>query len=176
MTKAKTETAPGGHGRDNLPKYRFRMAHDGIKHKSPIIDYGPTLTQQHFKDSCDINKIMERAKSTGVVAGPPGSGGRRPFYGDFSSQLDYHESLNAVIEADNQFMTLPAALRKRFNNDPGELLKFVSDKKNKQEAIELGLIPAEAVKKPENVATPQPEPSPLPPEKGEKGGGPHPAT
>lgn len=41
--------------------------------------------------------------------------------------------------AQEQFAALSSKIRKRFNNDPVELLKFVSDAKNLEEMYELGL-------------------------------------
>jgi len=36
-------------------------------------------------------------------------------------------------------MALPSDVRKRFSNDPAELIDFLADKKNDEEAIKLGL-------------------------------------
>ena len=55
------------------------------------------------------------------------------------------------MAADDAFMALPAAVRERFNNDPAELVDFVSDVNNRSEAIDLGLIPPPA--KPDGVIT-----------------------
>ena len=59
-----------------------------------------------------------------------------------------------VMAADDAFMALPANIRERFNNDPAELVDFVSDDRNRSEAIDLGLVPPPA--KPDGVI-PSPE-------------------
>lgn len=63
-----------------------------------------------------------------------------PMYGDFSGVVDYHSAVQAIKIAEERFMMLPAQIRKRFRNDPQELLAFLADDTNRQEAVEMGLI------------------------------------
>lgn len=94
-------------------------------------------TQQHHAEDADINTIVRRFGLTGEL---PQS--REPAqYGDFTHVTDYHTALNAVAEAEQNFMALPADLRAQFNNDPGALLDFVQDNNNRAKAEELGLVP-----------------------------------
>lgn len=107
---------------------------------------GPSLTQQQFKEECDINTIVKRFGLTGEM---PVSQ-RQPLpdsavYGEVSFQ----EMLNAVSAAQRSFMDLPASTRARFANDPAKLLKFVEDPSNRDDAISWGMIP-----KPVEPATP----------------------
>jgi phage internal scaffolding protein len=95
-----------------------------------------TLAQQHFKDECDINNILRQFNITGLLPEQPIS----PRYGDFTGISDYHTALNQVIAAENEFMSLPANLRARFNNDPAQLIEFLDNSENKEEAIKLGLV------------------------------------
>lgn len=96
----------------------------------------PTRTQQHFKDECDINNLMERYVKTGtmpqIVADFQ--------YGDYTEVPDYRQSIEFIMHAQDQFDQLPAKIRKEFNNNPAELLDFLNDPANKDEAIRLGLI------------------------------------
>ena len=39
-----------------------------------------------------------------------------------------------------RLQSLLSRVRKRYNNDPAELLEFVMDEKNREEAVFLGLI------------------------------------
>ena len=96
----------------------------------------PTLAQQHFKDECDINNILRQFNVTGMLPEAPLS----PRYGDFTGISDYHTALNAVIAAEDEFMALPANLRARFQNDPENLINFLDNDANKEEAIKLGLV------------------------------------
>lgn len=101
-----------------------------------------TKTQQHFKEQCDINKIMTKFKRTGLLPQVQ----RIPLYGDFSGVESYQEAVNKIKKVEEVFGTLPAAVRDRFKNDPSELIDFVQNEANRAEAIELGLIEAPAQK------------------------------
>jgi len=93
-------------------------------------------TQQHFKDETDINNILRQFNITGQLPSKAIS----PRYGDFTGIGDYHSALNQVIAAETEFMTLPATLRARFNNDPQELIEFLDNPENMTEAKKLGLV------------------------------------
>jgi len=95
------------------------------------------LTEQSHKDEVNVNTIMRKAMRTGLLPqrGNPG------FYGDFSNVTDYFDAVNRVKEAEASFMTLPADIRKRFDNEPGKLLAFLDNASNEDEARELGILP-----------------------------------
>jgi len=95
--------------------------------------------QQHMKDECDINVIVERFGVTGRVPVTQ----FEPSYGDFSSVGDYHTALNKINATKEQFMTLPAKVRAKFDHDPYQLVNFLMDEANRNEAVELGLINGE---------------------------------
>lgn len=97
----------------------------------------PVLTQQHFRQECDINEIVRRFGITGELPEPWAA----PRYGDFTQVTDFHSAQNMVLEAQAAFDALPAELRERFGHDPQALLEFLDDGGNRAEAIELGLIP-----------------------------------
>lgn len=100
----------------------------------------PSLTQQQFKDDVDINVLLERYKVTGQLP----QGVRLPSYGDFTGVSDYRSAMDAVRKASDSFMDLPAHVRARFDNDPQKFLEFVSDEKNRDEIIKLGLASPDA--------------------------------
>lgn len=115
---------------------------------------GPSLTHQSMKKECDINGIMARFEKTGILEHRNRFEGS---YGDFTqTPNDYHESMNAVIAANDMFMTLPAKIRKRFQNDPGAYLDFVTDPDNIDEMVKLGL----ATKRPQEAVIDDPDPTP----------------
>lgn len=124
---------------------------DAVSDLTGIEFKDPSLAQQHMKDECDINNIVERFGVTGQL---PVASSIPPTYGDFTGVNDYRTALDLVMAADESFMSLPAKIRERFNNDPAELVDFVSDINNRSEAIDLGLIPPPA--KPDGVI-PSPE-------------------
>jgi len=127
---------------------------DAVSDETGLSCPEPTLAQQQFRDEADINTIMERFGRTGEIVAPI----RMPTYGDFSQVNDYHTAMNALIEARNSFEALPAKIRARFENDPGQFVEFCLDDRNRDEAVRLGLV--EALHKPAEQA-------PVAPPKGE---------
>lgn len=84
---------------------------------------GPSRAKQNFKAECDINTIMRKFEKTGVIEHVKQHGAR---YGDFiDTPQSYQDAVNQVIEAEKMFLSLPAKVRKAFDNDPGELLASV---------------------------------------------------
>lgn len=99
----------------------------------------PSMTQQSFKDECDINNIMAKYERTGIVDHVSQFQGQ---YGDFIGFPDYHTAMNAIRQADEMFMTLPSSIRERFNNSAEAFLQFAQDPDNYEEMVRMGLIPA----------------------------------
>lgn len=99
---------------------------------------GPTLTQQHFKEHCDINNILSGYAKTGMLEHAKTYEGR---YGDFTASTDYHEAMQQIVTAQAMFDTLPAKIRKKFGNDPAEFLEFAQNPSNEAEMASMGLLP-----------------------------------
>lgn len=99
---------------------------------------GQNLTQQHMQDSTDINKIVDKYNRTGVLQSGKASG-KKPMFVRLDG-MSFHEMLIKVQETQGQFAALPAKVRKRFANNPENLLRFLESKENLQEAIDLGLV------------------------------------
>lgn len=115
--------------------------------KTAISFPNATMTKQSFKDECDINTILLKYQKTGFM--DPAMVRARGSFGDFTSYDDYHSSLNQILEAQDAFEALPSSMRKRFGNDPGELLAFLEDPANNEEAVKLGLRQAPPPPQPE---------------------------
>lgn len=101
------------------------------------INTEPSMAQQQFAEECDINHIMLKYNTTKQFTHLTSKQG---VYGDFSQITDYREMLETVRYADEAFNTLPAEVRARFRNDPGQLLDFIQDEKNYDEGVKLGLL------------------------------------
>lgn len=97
----------------------------------------PSLTQQEFKDQCDISKVMSQYQCTGVVVNVRDNPG---YYGDFTGIDDYRSAMESIEDARIAFAELPANIRARFGHEPSELLRFLGDENNREEAIKLGFI------------------------------------
>lgn len=109
---------------------------DAASNESGLACEEPSLAQQHFKEECDINTILQKFSITGILPEAPLS----PRYGDFTGIGDYHTALNRVIAAQEEFEALPAQIRARFDNDPAKLIDFLDNEANRPEAEELGLV------------------------------------
>ncbi len=115
-------------------------------------------TQQAAKDSCDVNLIMKTYEKTGVLTH---ENANMPVYGDFSNSGDYQAARNAVNAAQSEFALLSADIRRRFNNNPEEMLLFLDEPSNLDEAVKLGLVEDHLeVKSPIRRMEPEPEPEP----------------
>lgn len=129
----------------------------GDKVREPITFPSAGRTKQYFRDECDVNRIMARYLETGILDGRDPASAR--FVDCTALQaLDYQGAMNFVISAQQAFSQLPASVRTRFRNDPSEMLQFVDDPSNRDEAIRLGLLAdpaASAASVP--LGTPNPE-------------------
>lgn len=101
-----------------------------------VFDPDEDRTQQQFAEEADINTIVKRFGLTGELPSPVSV----PMTGDFTGATDFHTAMNLVVQADSEFMRLPAELRRRFEHDAGNLLAFLEDPANREEAVKLGLV------------------------------------
>lgn len=83
---------------------------------------------------------MAKARKTGLL--PVSS--KEPYYGDFSSAVDFHMAQNRLIQAKESFDALPVNIRKKFGYDAGRLMEFLENPENEAEAVKLGLLKAKA--------------------------------
>lgn len=102
-----------------------------------VCDPAEGMTQQQFAEDADINVIVKRFGLTGELPATY----RAPMTGDFTGISDFHSAMNAVREAEERFLQVPAEVRARFDHDPQKLMEFLDDAGNREEAIKLGLIP-----------------------------------
>lgn len=157
-----TEKCLKAHG-VKLPLPRFRTPEDGlgpfysdmtslynpgVKYidASGEVKYGPpSRTKQEFTAECDINNIMKRFIDSDFDVSSLPMTRRQAKYGDFTGLPEsYHAAVNYVKGAQDAFMTLPADIRARFDNDPQKFLNFLdnpkADKRNYAELVEMGII------------------------------------
>lgn len=113
---------------------RWQIREDG-KLMVESVPQGESLTQQQFKEDCDVNVIMERYMRTGVMPNTVAP----MIEGDFSNLPSYQEALHTIMAAEEMFMEIPAKVRLRFENDPQKLMDYLNDPANDDEAVSLGL-------------------------------------
>ena len=116
-----------------------------------VTNFGPTLTKQSFAADCNVNNVVAKYASLGVLnhLNP-----EKPRYIDCVSVPDYQASLDIIQRATDQFVALPAKIRAHFANDPAEFLQFCSDPANAQALVKMGLavVPGQPENTPEQVS------------------------
>lgn len=123
----------------------YNMDNNAVSRETALVfDPAEGLTKQSFKEDADINVIVKRFGITGALP----ENVRTPQYGDFTAAVDYQSALNAVIAAQESFMSMPADVRARFGNDPGAFVDFCNNPANRDEAVKLGLVDTPPVKVP----------------------------
>lgn len=111
--------------------------------KSPVADSSkPSLTQQEFKESCDINNILAKfsvqARALGVEPSqlmPQDQG----TYGDFSQLDDFQTAQNKIAFLNDQFSNLPSDVRRKFGDDLNTFMSALSDPNRIDELGDLGV-------------------------------------
>lgn len=120
----------------------MRYAYDGfsdVVSEATALDFSDTvsLTDLSFASACDINNIVSQFLKTRELPDDV----REGVYVDILSlNNDYHTLMNNYIAANEAFLALPARVRDRFQNDPAQLINFLEDRGNYDEAVTLGLI------------------------------------
>jgi len=107
----------------------------------------PSLTRQEFADECDINVLMQKYETSGVLNHYNSS---KPQYFDVSAVPDLATAIAFANEANVAFMSLPASVRRTFDNNPVAFVEFAADPANLDQMRKWGLAP-----------TPDPVPGPM---------------
>lgn len=130
MAKAKL-----GHHR---PHKRVTYCNQVLDLKTGELVEVPSMTKQSFVPECDINNIVKQYSATGVFK-HVSARAEQGMYVDLPDELDFQTSIDIVRAAETAFSSLPSSVRSRFENDPGQFLEFMSNPKNQEEMIKLGL-------------------------------------
>jgi len=118
-----------------MPKI-IQVRPNGTKRVATVSDK-PSRADQQWKDSCDVNKIMEKYRQTGTITHVRNA--KEGKYLDLTSIPTYQEALDQIRKADSLFQEIPAKIRLKFDNNPQKLIDYLADEKNLAESIELGL-------------------------------------
>lgn len=141
------------HGRRNVWSTNF-IPHDEVGTENS----GELVTRQEFAEECDINTIMKRFEATGVISHVDQ---RQPMYLDVSDVPDLQSALRVLDVATDAFMSLPAGVRREFDNDVHRFVAFAEDRENLAKMREWGLAPPEkAPEPPMRVEVVNPPPAP----------------
>jgi len=123
---------------------------DAVSNETAISHFDESKTAQHFKDECDINRIVAQFQRGISPVAPE----KIPLGEDFVGITDYHTAMQAVRKGQEAFSELPATVRAQFNNDPGSFVDFVLNPDNIGTVREMGLAPG--------IPTPNPSPEQTP--------------
>jgi len=116
----------------------------------------PLLTDQSDLKSSDINVIMKQYAARGENPHLDPSQFR---YEDVSNLPTLETMFDIVNNAQNEFMKLPADIRRLMDNDPSQLENFISDANNADHLVKYGL----AVPRKTEVKDPPESPKPTKP-------------
>lgn len=118
----------------------------------------------------NINTLVAQYKKNGTL---PIVATSNPLWGDFTFPEDIHSVREAVHEAEDRFMELPADIRTLCNNDWVQFLERFNTPDGKASLEQAGLIiqntpptPLETAPIPNNSPTPSVPPSPTDPPPG----------
>lgn len=109
-----------------------------VPHKRVTLNTGDVMvTKQSHKDECDINRILKQFQRTGIITHVQNA---RPTYEDLPSDVDFQESLNTILTAEEAFSGLPSKVRAHFNNNPAELLAALNDPAQADQLRDFGIL------------------------------------
>jgi len=134
----------------------------GQRRRVSSVVRGHSLTKQADKDRANIHAILGRYQKTGLLPQVTA----QPLAEIIPSVESFHEAMNIVTFAQQSFEALPVAVRQKFENNPAKLLEFVSDPKNNDELVKLGLANAPEKAPAEQGASPSAAGPSAPPEGG----------
>jgi len=91
-------------------------------------DYSDGMTKQAFADSCDINKMLNKAQQTGSLAHLM----KYPeaVYGEFDGEFSLLDAQQRIQRANEIFADAPSEIRREFDNDALKFVRFAGDPAN----------------------------------------------
>lgn len=122
----------------------------GPKRRDVVVVCTEPGAKQSHKDECDINKILDQFKRTGMINFVNNNSA---MYADVSD-VDFQGAMNDVARVRQMFEQLPAHVRARLGHDPANFVEVLGDPEQEDLAVELGL--KEKVVKAEPVSEPGP--------------------
>lgn len=97
---------------------------------------GDSRTKQSFKDECDINNVVRRYATTGMLSHVSR---RQPTYGDFSSVTSLEQAIDLVAQLDDEFREMPSGIRAAADNNPLRYLEMLTSQAGVDRLAEAGL-------------------------------------
>lgn len=124
------------------------------RHHRASAEPGKSMTQQQFKDSVDITKIVNRFHNEGIIDHV----NRNPPQYGFATSQTFQEAQILVARATQEFMQLPSEMRAEFGNDPARWLDSIAEQPDTPAAdVEPAPVPEPPVSPPEGSSSPSRE-------------------
>lgn len=100
---------------------------------------GISMTQQQFKDECDINNILRRYSEYGTCDHVMRKEGRYVDCSDITAKT-FQEHLDFMMDFEEHFDTLPEKVKEYFDDDPTMLMEYLADERHYDKLAELGVL------------------------------------
>lgn len=97
----------------------------------------PIMTDQSYKNACDINVIMANYAKTGMLSHVTD---KTPKYLDCTEIPSLERAYDLVYAAEEAFADLPPDIRKLMDNNPANLESFILNPANADILVRNGLI------------------------------------
>lgn len=115
------------------------------------------MTRQEFKDECDINVLMATYERNGSLNH---FNRMSPQYLDVTDVPDLPRAIAMMEAAETAFMTLPASVRREFDNSAVNFVAFAENPANLDRMRGWGLAPPAPTKPADAISEPSGSQSP----------------
>lgn len=118
----------------------FATPYNGKNNIVSEVNNDPSLTDQSFKQECDIGYIIKTCQRTGQSLPIP-----EMSFADCTTVQQFEDAMDVVAQCKSAFASLPSSERDRFGGDVRNYLDFISRKENLKESYEKGYIDPNSV-------------------------------
>lgn len=116
----------------------IRSRYSVKKPSAGIVFDKPSKTIQSEYPQTTIDYYLRRYSQTGILGDPLRV--QKAQYGDFSDLSDFSEMQQKVAQTKEYFSSLPAEIRRKFNDDVNQFVGFVANPENADACVELGIF------------------------------------
>lgn len=113
---------------------------------------------QSEKAETMIDAYLRKYRATGFLGDPQRKAAA--LFGDFAGMEDFQTIQNKMARIKEHFDALPSNVRRYFGDEPANYVAFVTDPRNLEKSIEMGLLTREDMKdvpsSPQNVSPSSP--------------------
>lgn len=104
--------------------------------RTQTVPVGESMTKQEFAQDTDVNFIVRKFQTTGVLTHTSKA---KPIYADVSTQSSLHAAMNEMRMAEEGFAALPSEIRDAARNDPAVLLEMLATEDGQAVLVEAGM-------------------------------------